>query len=259
VSAIRLAVPETAKSEYSKACGEFKKRKLADAEQHVRGAIQNYSKYLAAWVMLGQVLQEEQKIDEAHDACSQAITLDPTYLPPYLCLAQLLTLVNKWSDLLALSNRFLGMNRVGDRYSYYYRGLAHLNLQSLPEAQRDVLQAIAIDSEHRQYGLYFLLAQIYGEQGNAVEAAAQVRKFLKYSNTRENKDAATQYLAKLQSQRRETLQTGTPKVQAQLQSKQRPQSNEREQPKSNEQDRSDQSSQQDPVFLPPLPPPQSEQ
>jgi len=40
--------------------------------------------------MLGQVLQDEQKMNEAHDACLQALSVDPTYLPPYLCLAGLL-------------------------------------------------------------------------------------------------------------------------------------------------------------------------
>jgi tetratricopeptide (TPR) repeat protein len=85
VSAVRLGVPSKARNLYEKACGAFKKRKLTEAEQYVREAIQTYSNYLAAWVMLGQVLQSEQKIDEAHEACSKALSVDPTYLPPYLC------------------------------------------------------------------------------------------------------------------------------------------------------------------------------
>src|SRR5271169_6762061 len=64
VSAIRLGVPAKARSQYEKACGAFKKKKLTDAEQHARDAIQMYSNYPAAWVILGQVLQDEQKMDE---------------------------------------------------------------------------------------------------------------------------------------------------------------------------------------------------
>src|SRR5690242_13474213 len=55
VSAVRLGVPSKARSEYEKACGAFKKKKMTDAEQHVRDAIEKYPKYLAAYVMLGEV------------------------------------------------------------------------------------------------------------------------------------------------------------------------------------------------------------
>ena len=200
VSAIRLGVPSKARSQYDKACGAFKKKRLPEAEQYVRYAIQQYPKYLAALVMLGQVLQGEQKMTEAHDACSQALTVEPTYLPSYLCLAGLLDRENQWGDLLTLSNRFLGLNSVGDRYAYYYQAIAYFHLYDLPEAQKSVLKAIEIDAEHHQPGLYFLLAQIYGEEGNVADAAAQIRLFLKYNNGRQDKDAAKQYLANLQSQ-----------------------------------------------------------
>jgi hypothetical protein len=200
VSAIRLGVPPKARSEYEKACGDFKRKKLPQAEQHVRGAIEKYSNYQAAWVMLGQVLQDELKMNEAQDACSQALRVDPTYLPPYLCLAGLLEREKDWGDLLTLTGRFLDMNPVGDRYAYYYRAIAQFHLYNLPEAQKSALQAIAIDSEHHQPGLYFLLAQIYGEQGNVADATTQIRQFLKYNVVRRDKDAAKQYLAQLQSQ-----------------------------------------------------------
>jgi tetratricopeptide (TPR) repeat protein len=201
VSAIRLGVPSKARGEYEKACSAFKRKKMPDAEQHVRGAIEKYPNYQAAWVMLGEVLQDEQKMPEAHDACTQALSVDPTYLPPYLCLAGLLDKQSQWNDLLALSGRFMGMNPVGDRYAYYYSGIAHFHLYNLPEAQKSVTQAIAIDTEHHQPGLYFLLAQIYGEQGELADAEAQIRLFLKYNNVKQDKDAAKQYLATLQSER----------------------------------------------------------
>jgi predicted Zn-dependent protease len=200
VSAIRLGVPSKARNEYSKACGAFKKKELPAAEQHVRGAIQRYSNYVAAWVMLGQVLQDEQKMNEARDACSQALSVDATYLPPYLCLAGLLERQNQWDGLLALSDRFAGLNLVGDRYAYYYRAQAYFHTYKWPEAQKNASKAIAIDEEHHLPGLYFLLAQIYGQQGDVVDAAAQVRQFLKLSNSQQDKDAARQYLSELQSQ-----------------------------------------------------------
>jgi tetratricopeptide (TPR) repeat protein len=200
VSATRLGVPGKARSQYEKACSAFKKKKWTEAEQHARDAIQEYSKYPAAWVMLGQVLQGEQKMDEAHDACSKPLSVDPTYLPPYLCLAGLLDLEKNWDDLLTLSDRFLGMNPAADMYAHYYRGLALFQLHNLPEAQKIVLQAVALDAEHHQPGLNFLLAQIYGQQRDLADATLQIQQFLKYSNSKQNKDSAREYLSELQSQ-----------------------------------------------------------
>jgi tetratricopeptide (TPR) repeat protein len=199
VSAIRLGVPSKARSQYEKACSAFKKQKFSEAEQHARDAIEKYPKYPAAWVMLGQVLEDQQKLTEAHEACSQPISVDPTYLPPYLCLAGLLDRENKWDDLLTWSDRFLGLNLTGDMYSHYYRGLALFHLYKLPEAQKSVSEAIAIDSEHHQPGFYFLLAQIYGEQHDLVDATLQIQQFVKYTSSRQDKDDAKEYLAELQS------------------------------------------------------------
>jgi len=199
VSAIRLEVPSKARGDYNKACDALKKKELTAAEQHVRDAIQKYSKYVAAWVMLGQVLQNEQKMNEAQDACTQALSVDPTYLPPYFCLADLLERENQWNDLVTLSDRFSGLNLVGDKYAYYYRAKAYFHTYKLPEAQKNVSKALAIDEEHHLPGLYLLLAQIYGQQGDFVEAATQVQQFLKFSDNRQEKDAARQYLTELQS------------------------------------------------------------
>ena len=200
VSAIRLAVPSKARGQYQKACGAYKSKKLNEAEEHVRDAIEKYPKYPAAWVMLGQILQDEHKMDEAHDACSQPLTVDPTYLPPYLCLAGLLNQAEKWDDLLAWSDRFLGMNLTGDMYANYYRGLALLHLHNLSEAQKSALKAISIDTEKHQPSFFFLLGRIYGEQGDLTDASLQIKQFVKFSKSKQDKDAAKEYLAQLQSQ-----------------------------------------------------------
>jgi len=106
----------------------------------------------------------------------------------------------KWDDLLAWSDRFLGVNPAGDMYADYYKGLSLFHLHQLPEAQKSVLAAIAIDNQHHQPGLYFLLAQTYGEQGDVVDATLQVQQFVKFSNSKQDKDDAREYLSGLQSQ-----------------------------------------------------------
>jgi TolA-binding protein len=201
VSAIRLGVPGKARSQFQKACDAFKKVDLAKAEEHLRDAIDKYPNYPAAWVLLGQVMLGQQKLTDAHDDCSKPIKVDPTYLPPYLCLAGLLDREKNWSDLQTWADRFNGLSLSGDLYSNYYRGLALFHLHKYAEAEKSITQAISMDTAHRQPNLYFLLAQIYGEQGNVPSASAQIQQFVKYSPNRQDKDLAKQYLAELQSRK----------------------------------------------------------
>ena len=200
VSVARLAVPSKARSDFDKACGDFKKKKFAEAEQHFRDAIEKYSDYSAAWVMLGQVLQEKGQAKEATDACSHALSLDATYLPPYLCLAELSTRGNLWDKVLDLSNRALALNPVADGYAYYYRAMAYFHLNNMQEAWTSAANAAGIEGDHHEPGLYFLLAQIYEAEGDAVNAVSQLKQFLKNTNDQEQRNQAQQYLAKLQAQ-----------------------------------------------------------
>ena len=200
VSVVRLEVPDKARSEFDKACGDFHKKKLADAEQHVRSAIEKYSNYVAAWVMLGEVLAAQQQGDKAHEACEHANTTDPTYLPPYICLAEIDARSGKWDEILNITKTALGLNPVGDLYAYFYRSMAFFNLKQFPEAEKSAIEAEGIDSEHKEAPVHYLLAQIYEAKGDVASAIAEVRQFLKLNQDKEKGEEAKQYLAKLQAQ-----------------------------------------------------------
>lgn len=201
VSVLRLQVPDKARSEFDKACGDLHKKKLVDAEQHVRSAIEKYSNYVAAWVMLGEVLAAQQQGEQAHEACSHANIADPTYLPPYLCLAELDARSGNWDEILNVTKTALGLNPVGDAYAYFYRAMAYFNLNQLPEAERSALQAEGVDAEHHDATIHYLLAQIYDAKGDVASAIAEVRQFLKVNQDKQKTDEAKQYLAKLEAQR----------------------------------------------------------
>jgi tetratricopeptide (TPR) repeat protein len=200
VSVVRLQVPDKARSEYEKGCGDFRKKKMADAEQHVRSAIEKYSNYVAAWVMLGQVLAAQQEADKAHEACSHANAADPTYLPPYLCLAEIDARSGNWEEILNVTKASLVLNPVGDVYANFYRAMAFFNLNRLPEAEKSALEAEGVDPEHKQAPVHYLLAQIYEAKGDLASAMAEVKQFMKISPDKQKVEEAKQYLAKLQAQ-----------------------------------------------------------
>jgi tetratricopeptide (TPR) repeat protein len=197
---MRLQVPSKARSEFEKACGDVKKRKLLDAEQHARYAIEKYPNYVAAWVMLGQVLEGLQRTEEARDACEHALDTDPTYLPPYLCLTEIYASNEQWDSVLNLTEFVLTLNPAGAGYVYFFRALAYYRTQRFAEAEKSALDAASMDGGQGEAPIYFLLAKIYEVEGKSAVAAAQMRRFLKLSPDRKTSTEAKRYLAKLEGQ-----------------------------------------------------------
>jgi predicted Zn-dependent protease len=200
ISLTRLQIPSKAKSEYEKACDANNKKKFDEAEQHVRSAIEKFQSYAAAYVMLGVVLEEKKKDQDARDACDHAMTIDAKYLPAYLCKAEFSSRGQDWDAVLNLASMAIGLNSMGNGYVYYYRALALFHMNNLDDAKKSALQAAEIDVSHSQVPLYFLLAQIYEAQGARAEAVAEMRKLLKHHTDKQQEDAAKQYLAQLESQ-----------------------------------------------------------
>lgn len=200
VSVTSLKVPSNARDEYEKACDANNKNKFGDAELHLRGAIDKFQTYPAAWVMLGIVLEEQNKGQEGRDACDHAVTIDSNYLPAYLCQAEISARKREWEQVLNVASMALDLNSPGDGYAYYYRAAALFHTKNLVEAKKSAIQASEMDVNHNNGPLYFLLAQIYAAEGDKIAAEAQLRLILKNPTDRRQEDAVKQFLAKLESQ-----------------------------------------------------------
>lgn len=200
VSVTRLKVPSKAKGEYQKACDSSNTNKFEEAEQHARSAIDKFPNYPAAFVMLGVILEEQHKAKEARDACSHAAIIDATYLPAYLCAAEVSVRNREWQQVLDWADLALGLKAEGDAYGYYYRAMAHLYMNNPVEAKKSALQAVEIDVNHDEPLLCLLLARIYEREGDSANAIAQLQQFLKHPTDRQQERAAKQFLAKLESQ-----------------------------------------------------------
>jgi cytochrome c-type biogenesis protein CcmH/NrfG len=200
VSVTRLKVPSSARIEYEKACDASNKNKIEESEQHARSAIDKFQDYSAAWVILGVILEKQRKAQEARDACSHAAAIDATYLPAYLCAAEVSSRSREWEQVLNAADLALGLKLEGDPYAYYYRAKAYLQMNNPVGAKKSALQAVEIDVNHNEPSFYLLLAQIYEREGDSANAIAQLQQFLKHPTDRQQEDAAKRFLAKLESQ-----------------------------------------------------------
>jgi tetratricopeptide (TPR) repeat protein len=195
----RLEIPPKAQKEYRAACSALKSNRLAASEQHLRKAVQIYPKYVAGWVMLGQILEAQQQPDLARSACSQASDADPKYLASYLCLAEIAGREEKWGEVLRNTTRALELDPVHDPYAYFFSAIAYFNLNQLAEAEQRALKAEELDREHHEPRVQFLLGQIYKARNDPVKAAAQLRQYLKYAPTAPDSETVKKDLAKLET------------------------------------------------------------
>jgi tetratricopeptide (TPR) repeat protein len=200
VAAQQLQVPQKAKKDYQEACAHLKDGKTADAEKRLRKAVQEYPKYSAAWVTLGQVLAAQQRTDEARTACGQASTVDSKYVPAYLCLADLALRAHNWNEVLKQSNQALEIDPNSNALAYEYSAAANLNLHHLSDAEKSALRAVDIDKTHREPRVYFVLAQIYEAKGDSSNEAVQLREYLKYASNPDDVAMVEQYLSELEKQ-----------------------------------------------------------
>jgi predicted Zn-dependent protease len=199
LTAQQLQTPASARKEYQRACVALKGKKGADAEKHLRNAVEDYPKYAAAWVTLGQLLVSQQKPQEGRGACARGQAVDTNYAPAYLCLAEVAAHAHDWGEVLNLSNRAIEIDS-NNAVAYEYQAAANLNLHNLAEAEKGGLRAAEIDKNHRQPRVYFVLAQIYEAKREPANEAAQLREYLKYADNPDDVAIAKQSLADLEKQ-----------------------------------------------------------
>jgi hypothetical protein len=193
-----LQVPSKAQREDKDGCTALRNSKIIEAEAHLRKAVKQWPKYLAAWVVLGQVLEAQRKTDEAYGACSQPLATDSNYLPAYLCLADISAHSESWNKVLQLSTRALDIDPTNDAVAYDYNAAANFHLHRLPEAETSALRAAEIDKSNADPRVHFLLAQIYEAKGDRQSEGAQLREYLKYASDPNDVAMVKRYLSELE-------------------------------------------------------------
>ena len=199
VSAKRLGIPGKAAGEYQRGCGALKGRRWAEAEDHLKRAIDMYAEYAPAWVLLGQTLISQNKSEEARKACDKAKEIDPGYVASYLCLAEFAANESEWPQVADFSAKALEIDPIGNPYALYYAADAGLHQHQLSQAEMHAQAAVKLDEWHHIPELHLLLAQIYEAAGNVVGETTQLKEFLKVAANSKDAPRAKTMLALLQA------------------------------------------------------------
>ena len=197
-----LEVSGEARKDFERACSAASRKELAKAGKHLRKALHEDAQYPAAWVLLGQVFKAQQKPEDAREACSQALRVEPNYLPADLCLADLCGVEQRWEEMLRFANSAIALDPANDARVYFYAAGGYFGLHRLPEAEKSALKAAEIDKTEREPRIHFLLAQIYEIERKPDAEAAQLQEYLKSVTDPQEVAMVKKYLADLTVDRR---------------------------------------------------------
>lgn len=110
------------------------------------------------WFLLGNILQDEEKVSEAVFMYKRAILVDKAFYKPYYNLAniylendQTYMAIDNYKSVLKLKPDF--------SYVYYNLGCAYLRLGDLGKAKRNLLKAIELNKTEPNF--YYNLAYVY--------------------------------------------------------------------------------------------------
>jgi tetratricopeptide (TPR) repeat protein len=199
VPAANLEIPPKAERDYVAACNAVHNQKWADAEKGLRKAVQQYPKYAAAWITLGQIMQARQQPDQARLACTQAALVDPAYLPAQLCLADIAAHEQAWEQVLKFSQRALELNSATDPHAYFYAASAYLKLNRIAEAEQGALKAADMAKQNLEPRVQFLLAQIYELKGDTVHELEQLREYAQFASDPQDAAMVQKHVADLET------------------------------------------------------------
>jgi tetratricopeptide (TPR) repeat protein len=179
VSLTSLLAPKSAKRSMERAKKAFQKKKYGESESFLRAATGAYPRYVEAWFALGQLLQQQQRNDEARAAYAKAVEADKLYVGPYIRLAQLSLIEGKWQEAADLTDQALALDPITFPEGYYFNALAYYNLSKLDLAERSARQEQRLDSKHQFPRVHLILANILARRRDTAGSIKEMQNYLK--------------------------------------------------------------------------------
>ncbi|MEJ5367980.1 MAG: tetratricopeptide repeat protein [Bryobacteraceae bacterium] len=190
--------PKEAKKAFEKGLSLVKKKKMAEAEPHLRKAVEIYPKFAAAWLELGNALDAQKKTEEARTAWEKSIEADPKFIGPHLNLLQLALNSRDWEQIAQRSEAVLKLNPFSYPQVWFVHSAANYNLGRRDVAEKSAREAIKLDPNHRNPRVYSLMAYILRDKGDYSGALDHMKGYLSFAPNAPDAESVKQQIAELE-------------------------------------------------------------
>jgi TolA-binding protein len=207
VSTASLSAPKEARRAFEKGQEAIKKKKWEEAAKGFQKAVDLYPGYATAWYELGRLQAAAGALDTARISLECSMKADPKYAPPYVELAAMEVQAKKWKEVASISDRGLRLDSFDYPELFFFNAVANYYLMNSPVAEKNVRQAVKLDTQHRFPQSDYLLGLILAQRQDYANAADEFRAYLKLAP-----DAADAAIAKQKLDQIEkiTAQGGAP-------------------------------------------------
>lgn len=190
--------PKDSRKAYEKGADLMKKKKYAEAEIHLRKAVDGYPKYALAWFELGRAYDLQKKRDEAKTAYEQSAACDGKFLNPHLRLLEIAVNGRDWQQIEERSNTVLKLNPFNFPQVWFMNGAANYNLKKLEAAERSAREALKLDVNHANPRISWLLGVILSDKGDYPGALDQMKGYLSFAPQAPDSENVRKHIAELE-------------------------------------------------------------
>jgi len=177
VSTSELSIPETARTEYSRAHDDLARQDINGAVARLKKAVEIAPQFASAWNQLGTIAYQSRQYQQAEEYFREALKQDPDAYSPLVNLGGALQAQNKIEESLAVNLEAVKA-MPGDALAHSQLGSTYFFLGRLDEAESQLKQAKAIDPAHFSMP-QLVLIEIYARKKQPAAAAGEIREFMK--------------------------------------------------------------------------------
>jgi tetratricopeptide (TPR) repeat protein len=198
VSTASLSAPREARKAFEKGQEAIRKKKWEEAAKGFQKAVDLYPGYATAWYELGRLQAAAGALDTARISLECSMKADPKYVAPYVELAAMEVQAKKWKEVAAITDRALRLDSFDYPELFFFNAVANYYLMNSEVAEKNVRQAVKLDTQHRFPQSEYLLGLILTQRRDYADAAELFRSYLKLAPESADAPAAKQKLDQIE-------------------------------------------------------------
>ncbi len=196
VSAASALAPPNARKAFEKGLEAVKKSKADEAQTDFLKATSLYPRYASAWLELGRVYEQQDRLGEAREAYGKSIAADSKFIKPYERLYLLSMKEKKWDDVAETTERVMNLDLYDFPAAAYYNAVANLERGKLDVAEGSARKGAALGGDPK---INYVLGVILATKRDFEGAAECLRIYLK-SDAVTDREKVTKLLAEVEKQ-----------------------------------------------------------